>query len=223
MADTAVFDIDGTLVDSNYHHVVAWHRAFRSVDITVPLWTVHRAIGMGGDMLVAYVAGDDVEKAHGDEIRDAWESAFDGLIEQVSAFEGATALIDAVHERGFRVALASSGKTKHVEQFLDLIGDTSAAAAILTSDDVEQSKPEPDLVQRAIERAGGTSGVLIGDSIWDCHAGRNAHTPTIAIKSGGFSEAALRDAGAVAVYDSLVDLHDDLASSPLASPPQQRR
>jgi HAD superfamily hydrolase (TIGR01549 family) len=205
-------------VDSNYHHAVAWHRAFRSVDVTVELWKVHRAIGMGGDLLVGHVAGDDVEKAHGDEIREAWESAFDELIDHVIAFDGAGALIAAVHDRGFRVALASSGKTKHVERFLDLVGDTSAADVVLTSDDVERSKPEPDLVHKAIERAGGTSGVLVGDSIWDCRAGRNAHTPTIAIKTGGFSEAELREAGAVAVYDSLIDLCDDLSATSLATP-----
>jgi HAD superfamily hydrolase (TIGR01549 family) len=216
MADTAVFDIDGTLVDSNYHHVVAWHRAFRRFDVTVPLWTVHRAIGMGGDMLVSHVAGDEVEAAHGDDIRALWETSFDEIIDQVSAFDGATALTEAVRSRGFRVSLASSGKKKHVERFLEMVGDTSAASAVLTSDDVERSKPEPDIVYRAIEKVGGSSGVLIGDSIWDCHAGRRAHTPTIGLKTGGFSEAELRDAGAVAVYDSLIDLHDDLDSTPLA-------
>jgi HAD superfamily hydrolase (TIGR01549 family) len=215
MADTAVFDIDGTLVDSNYHHVVAWQRAFRSVGVDVPLWKVHRAIGMGGDMLVGRVAGDDVERKHGDDIRDAWEDAFDDMIDDVVAFEDAAAVIKAVHDRGFRVALASSGKKKHVDQFLDLVGDTSAADAILTSEDVERSKPEPDIVRRAIERAGGVSGVLIGDSIWDCQAGRNAQTPTIGLKTGGFSEAELREAGAVRVSESLEALHEDLASSPL--------
>jgi HAD superfamily hydrolase (TIGR01549 family) len=218
MADTAIFDIDGTLVDSNYHHVVAWHRAFRSVDVIVPLWMVHRAIGMGGDMLVAHVAGDAVEKSHGDEIRERWESAFDEIIDQVSAFEGARALIEAVRSRGFAVALASSGKKKHIERFLEMVGDTSAAHAVLTADDVKRSKPDPDIVHRAMDKAGGKSGVLIGDSIWDCHAGRRAHTPTIGLKTGGFSEAELREAGAVAVYDSLVELCDDLDSTPLASP-----
>jgi HAD superfamily hydrolase (TIGR01549 family) len=218
MADTAIFDIDGTLVDSNYHHVVAWHRALRSVGVAVPLWKVHRAIGMGGDLLVAHVAGDDVEERHGDDIRTAWEAAFDDLIDEVCAFEGAAALIADVHERGFAVVLASSGKQRHIDRFLDLIGDTGAADAVLTSDDVDNSKPEPDLIRQAIDRVNGTTGVLVGDSIWDCQAGRRAQTPTIALKTGGFSAAELRDAGAVIVADSLVELRRDLGDTPLAGP-----
>jgi HAD superfamily hydrolase (TIGR01549 family) len=218
MADTAVFDIDGTLVDSNYHHIVAWSRAFRSVDVDVALWTVHRAIGMGGDMLVAHVAGERVESAHGDDIRSAWEQTFDQLIDQVAAFDGAAKLLHEVHDRGFKVALASSGKQKHVERFLDLVGDISAADAVLSSDDVDKSKPEPEIVERAVQSVGGKSGVLVGDSIWDCRAGRRANTPTIGLKTGGFSAAELREAGAIAVFDSLVDLYDSIDETVLARP-----
>jgi HAD superfamily hydrolase (TIGR01549 family) len=218
MADTAIFDVDGTLVDSNYHHVVAWHRAFRGAGVDVPLWTIHRAVGMGGDMLVAHVAGDDVESEHGDDIRASWESAFDEIINEVSAFEGASALLDAVRDRGFTVVLASSGKKKHIDRFLDAVGDTSAADGVLTADDVDRSKPEPDIVHRAMDEVSGRNGVLIGDSIWDCAAGRRAGTPTIALKTGGFSEAELRAAGAVAVFDSLVELRRRLDETLLAKP-----
>src|SRR5687768_5666383 len=89
MTACAVFDVDGTLVDSNYHHVLAWHRAFREYGAVQPLWQIHRHLGMGGDKLAAAVAGEEVERAHGDAIRDAWKAAFDRLIGEVSAVPGA--------------------------------------------------------------------------------------------------------------------------------------
>ncbi len=156
MPDTAVFDVDGTLVDTNYHHALAWARAFRRYDITRPLWRIHRAIGMGGDMLVAHVAGQQAEDAHGDALRDAWVEEFDRLIPEVQPFEDARALLEEVKARGFRLVLASSGKSKHVEAFLDLIDGKSVADAWTTSDDAERSKPEPDLPTIAV-RTGGFS------------------------------------------------------------------
>ncbi len=135
MPDTAVFDVDGTLVDTNYHHALAWSRAFRRYDITRPLWRIHRAIGMGGDMLVAHVAGEHVEQERGDALRDAWVEEFDELIAEVRPFEDARALLEEVKARGFRLVLASSGKSKHVDAFLDLLDARSIADAWTTSDD----------------------------------------------------------------------------------------
>ena len=156
MPDTAIFDVDGTLVDTNYQHAVAWFRAFRSVDITVPVWRIHRAIGMGGDKLVAHVTDDQVEREHGDELRAAWEHEFAPLLDEVQPFEGAREVLAAVRERGFAVVLASSGKREHVEHYLSLIGGRSIVDGWTTSDDVEASKPEPDLVTVALEAVGGT-------------------------------------------------------------------
>ena len=204
--DTVVFDIDGTLVDTNYHHVIAWHRAFRRIGVVVPLWQVHRAIGMGGDMLVGHVAGDAVERCCGDDVRDAWKDEFDKLIDEVQPFPGAQDVIEQVRRRGFRVVLASSGQRDHVESLLDIADVRQVGEAYVTSNDVDRSKPHPDLIQTAVDRVGGNSAMLVGDSIWDCEAGRRAGAPTIAIKSGGFSAAELRDAGAAVVFDSLVDL-----------------
>src|SRR4051794_17370751 len=110
MADTAIFDVDGTLVDSNYQHALAWSRAFRRFDITGPLWRIHRGIGMGGDLFVPAIAGPDVEEAHGDDLRRAWSEEFDQLIDEIQPFDGVGELLAEVKARGFRLVLASSGK-----------------------------------------------------------------------------------------------------------------
>ena len=107
------------MVDSNYQHALAWYRAFRRFDITLPLRQLHRGIGMGGDKYVAHVAGDDVQREHGDALRDAWIGEFDRLIGEIRPFAATAPLLKAVKQRGFRVVLASSGKSEHVETFLD--------------------------------------------------------------------------------------------------------
>ena len=216
MADTAIFDVDGTLVDTNYQHALAWYRAFRRYDITPAVWRIHRAIGMGGDNLVTAIAGEDVEKAHGDELRAAWTEEFEPMLDEIQPFEGARALIDEVASRGFRLVLARSGQKAHVEHFLDLLGGREVADAWTTSDDVDATKPQPDLVGVALQKVDGASGVMIGDSVWDAVAAGKLDVPTIAVRTGGFSEAELREAGAFRVYESLVELHENLDGGPLA-------
>jgi HAD superfamily hydrolase (TIGR01549 family) len=214
MADTAVFDVDGTLVDSNYQHALAWHRAFRRHDLAYPLWRLHRLIGMGGDQYVPAVAGEDVERRHGDALREAWAEEFDKLIDEVEPFDGAKDLLTEVKRRGFRVVLASSGKQQHVEHFLDLIGGRDVAEAWTTSDDVERSKPHPDLVAVAVEKVDGASAAMLGDSVWDVEAAKKIDVPTIGLRTGGYSVDELTEAGAVKVYESLRDLLDDLDATP---------
>ncbi len=218
LPDTAIFDVDGTLVDTNYQHALAWYRAFRRHDITVPLWRLHRGIGMGGDMFVGHVAGDDVEREHGVALREAWVEEFDRLLGEIQPFSATRSLLEEVRSRGFRLVLASSGKSKHVEAFLDLFGGRDLAEAWTTSDDAEKSKPEPDIVQTALARVDGARGVLIGDSTWDCIAAGKAGIPTLAVRTGGFSVEELRDAGAERVYESLDELRDGLDDSLLARP-----
>ena len=212
MHDTVVLDIDGTLVDTNYHHVIAWDRAFREYDVPVPLWHVHRAIGMGGDRLVAHVAGEDVEQEHGDEIRDRWEHEFDQLIGEIRAVDGARELLAAVKDRGLSLVLASSGKQKHVDAYLDLLDGRRLADAWTTSDDVDDSKPAPDLLQVAIDKVSGTSAVKVGDSVWDCRAAAEAGVPAVGVLTGGFSRDELLDAGAARVFASLAKLESALDS-----------
>ena len=218
MADTAIFDVDGTLVDTNYQHALAWFRAFRRYGITRPLWRIHRGIGMGGDTFVPEIAGQDVERQHGDALRDAWTEEFDQLIGEVQPFDATQSLLQEVKDRGFRLVLASSGKTQHVEAFLDLFGGRELADAWTTSDDAERSKPEPDIVETALARVEGASGVMIGDSVYDCLAAGRIGIPTLAVRTGGFSTEELEQAGAARVFDSLDELQSALDSTPLAAP-----
>lgn len=216
MADTAIFDVDGTLVDTNYHHALAWFRALRRFDITRPMWRLHRGIGMGGDLFVAAVAGREVEEAHGDDLRKAWAEEFDQLIGEIQPFEGAHELLAEVKERGFRLVLASSGKTEHVEAFLDLVDGKRLADAWTTSDDVAKSKPEPDIVSAALAKVQGASGIMVGDSIYDAQAAAKINIPTLAVRTGGFSVGELQEAGVLQVFDSLVAFRNALDGTPLA-------
>ena len=215
MADIAIFDVDGTLVDSNYQHALAWYRAFRRYDITLPLWRIHRALGMGGDQLVGAVAGDQVEAQHGDDLRDAWLEEFDPLLSEVAPIEGARDLLVEVKRRGFRLVLASSGEERIVKAFLELFDGAALADAWTTSADAEHSKPAPDLVETAMKKVGGGSGVMVGDATWDCIAAGKLGIPTITVQTGGFSPDELCESGAVKVYDSLVELRENLDDTPL--------
>jgi HAD superfamily hydrolase (TIGR01509 family) len=210
MPAAAILDVDGTLVDTNYHHAIAWYRAFRQHAEILPIWRIHRHIGMGGDQLVRALRGDDVEEEKGDEIRSAEKVLYMALIEEVEPLEGARDLIGDLKERGHDVVLASSAKPDEVEHYLDLLDARELVDGWTTSGDVEATKPEPDLVKAAVEKAGAGDAVMVGDSTWDCEAAARAGVTTVAVRTGGFSEAELRDAGAVAVYHSIVELRNSL-------------
>jgi phosphoglycolate phosphatase-like HAD superfamily hydrolase len=210
MARCAVFDVDGTLVDSNYQHVLAWHRAFLRYDVPQPLWQIHRHLGMGGDKLVRALAGAAVDEAHGEAIRDGWKKEFDELIGEVVAVSAATELLAAVKESGAALVLASSGKPDHVEHFVDLLGARGLADSWTTSEDVQATKPDPDLLAVALERVGRPAAVTFGDSTWDAAAAGRLGLPAVAVRTGGFGADELRAAGAVEVFDSLPDVAADL-------------
>ena len=204
-----ICDIDGTLVDTNYHHALAWHQAFRQQDVVVPVWRIHRAIGMGGDQLIAALAGDEVEEEKGDEIREAEKPLYMAMIEQVEPLEGARELLDEL-SRERTVILASSAKKDEVDHYIDLLEARERVAGWTTSADVEQTKPEPDLVEAALEKAGTREAVMVGDSVWDVAAAKRAGIATIAVLSGGYAEDELSGAGAAAVLESVEDLRRDL-------------
>ena len=215
MAVAALLDVDGTLVDSNYQHAVAWYRAFRDSDITVPVWRIHRHVGMGGDQLVAAVAGEDAERSKGDAIREAEKSHYAEMIDEVAPLDGARELIEALKGRGHTVVLASSGHGEDVDRYLDLLGVRDTVDDWTTSSDVEATKPEPDLVAAALRKAGALSAVMVGDTNWDVEAAARVEIKTIGVLSGGFSEAELLGAGAVAVFESPGALAESLDSTPL--------
>jgi HAD superfamily hydrolase (TIGR01549 family) len=172
---------------------------------------------MGGDQFVEAVAGKRVEEELGDELRDRWERLFDDVIDEVEPLDGARDLIVDLKARGRRVVLASSAIEKHVDHFLDLLDARDIADAWTTKDDVEQSKPEPDLVQAALGKAETDQALMIGDTPWDIEAARKAGLDTICLMTGGFSEQELRDAGAVAVFDSVQALRDGVESTSVAA------
>jgi HAD superfamily hydrolase (TIGR01509 family) len=210
----AILDVDGTLVDTNYQHALAWFRAFRQHGVVLPIWRIHRHIGMGGDQLVASLVSDEFDAEHGDDVRAAEKALYMSLIVEVEPLEGARELITDLRESGHPVVLASSAKPDEVDHYLDLLDARGLVDDWTTSGDVESTKPEPDLVAAAVEKAGGGDAVMLGDSTWDCESAKRAGIETVGVLMGGFSEGELREAGASCVFRSLVELRENLAGTP---------
>ena len=212
---TWILDVDGTLVDTNYHHAIAWFRAFRAHGVTLPVWRLHRHVGMGGDKLVGAVAGEDVERGLGDEVRARWEQEFDLLIDEVQPLAGAADLVRELSRRGDHPVLASSAVRPHLDHFIELLGVRDSLAAATSKDDVECSKPDPDLVRAALAAVPSSSAVMLGDTPWDVDAAGAAGVPTLCVLTGGYGEAELRDAGALDVYGDLHTLLDEIRAGRL--------
>jgi HAD superfamily hydrolase (TIGR01549 family) len=217
--DTVVLDVDGTLVDSNYLHTRAWQRAFSSVGLIVPAWRIHRAIGMGGERLVPYVTSDEVEDAQGDAVRAAWEEEVDDVIDQVEPFAGASDLLRALKYRGLKVVLATSGKPTHTDHAMKVLEADDLIDHLTTSEDVDASKPAPNLLTTAREAVGGTAAVAIGDSVWDAKAAGAAGMRMVGVLSGGSGCDELVTAGAEQVYADVEGLAAHLDSVLVAHPP----
>ena len=213
----AVLDVDGTLVDTNYHHAISWYRAFREHGLTLPVWRIHRHIGMGGDQLVAAVAGKRVEDRQGDSIRAAETALYADLIGEVEPFADARRLLELLAERGHRLVLASSGKRDDIEHYLDLLEVRDVISAFTTSEDAEETKPAPDLLQVALSTVDSERAVVIGESVWDCDAARRIGLPVVAVRTGGSGEAELLEHGASSVYPELDNLRADLTDLPFAA------
>jgi HAD superfamily hydrolase (TIGR01549 family) len=211
----AILDIDGTLVDTNYQHALSWYQAFRQHDVLLPVWRIHRHIGMGGDQMVKALAGDAVEADRGDDIRAAEGALYLAAIESTESFEGARELIEDLKAAGRQVVLASSAKAKEVDHYLDLLDARELVDSWTTSADVEQTKPAPDLVQTALEKLDGEEAVMVGDTPWDVEAADKAGVKTITVLTGGFSEQELREAGAIAVFESIRELRERIGETPL--------
>ncbi len=213
----AILDIDGTLVDTNYHHAVAWYRAFRLHGLVLPIWRIHRHIGMGGDQLVQALTSEETDRRLGDQIRTAESTLYMQLIGEVEPMEGARELIEKLKRLGHQIVFASSAKATEVDHYLELLGAREIADAWTTSADVESTKPAPDLVEAALAsvEADAKDAVMIGDTPWDAEAAAKAKVPLLAVMTGGFSEDELRDAKAHQVYESVAELSERLGDSPL--------
>lgn len=216
-----MLDLDGTLVDSVYEHVAAWHAAFHDVGLHVSAVRVHEAIGMGGDRLVAHVSGDSAEAAVGDDVRELHDKYFRAGLRAVNGLDGASELVEALVATGHQVVVASSSEADLVDDMLDLLDVRSHLTAVVTGSDGAATKPAPDMVRLAVERAGapgGTSGaIVVGDATWDALSAEAAGVPCIGVRSGGVGAERLLSAGASWVYDGPRDLLTRLADSPLRS------
>ncbi len=214
----AILDIDGTLVDTNYQHAIAWYRAFRDHGIDVAVWRIHRHIGMGGDQVVEALTDERTEREQGDDIRDSESEHYSELIGEVSVMRDARELMLELKRRGHTVVLASSAKADEVDHYLDLLDAREIVDDWTTSADVEATKPEPDLVHAALGKAGAQAdeATMIGDTPWDIHAARRAGVGTIAVLTGGFSIDELQESGAIAVFESIADLRNGVDDTPLA-------
>lgn len=199
-------DIDGTLVDTNHLHVLSWQRAFRTAGVEMPSWRILAHVGMGGDRLVAAVAGDDVERRDGDGIRAAEGEHYARLIDDARPLPGAREFLRALGRRGWRPVLASSAKPQEVERYLGMLGDPGCEW--VGAEDVDTTKPAPDLLHAALERVGAEPGdaTMFGDTAWDVRAAREAGMPCVGVASGGIARQELMSAGAVAVYEDAGEL-----------------
>ncbi|HWE82830.1 MAG TPA: HAD family hydrolase [Gaiellaceae bacterium] len=205
-ATTIILDVDGTLVDTNYHHTLAWARALREHECVVPLWRIHRATGMGGDKLVAHVAGSRFDTERGDDVREAETRLYGELIGEVEPLDGARELLVELESAGRTVVLASSAKQPELDHYLDLLDARELVDAWTSAADVDATKPDPELVRVALAKAGAVPALMVGDTTWDIEAATSAGIPTACVTTGGFSKQELLDGGAVAVHESLDEL-----------------
>ncbi|GAA1481629.1 HAD family hydrolase [Gordonia sinesedis] len=202
--DTVLLDVDGTLVDSTHLHALAWQRTFADADLYPEWWRIHRAIGIGGDRLVGELCGEQVEAERGDALRERWADEYRRLLSGVYPIPGAVELVRSLSDKGYRVAVASSGAPEFTDFALDLLGLRHGDfAAVVTSADADESKPAANLLQVALDRAGGHTGILVGDSVWDVVAANRLPADCVGVRTGGFAESELADAGAVLVVDDV--------------------
>jgi HAD superfamily hydrolase (TIGR01509 family) len=214
MSDTphpraVLFDIDGTLVDSNYLHVDAWQRAFADAGAAVDAWRTHRSIGADSGRLLEMLLGDDLERL-GDTAKARHAEHYEALMPRLRRFAGARELLAELSSRGVRVVLATSAPPEEFAALRRVLDADDVVDAATTADDVDTAKPEPDLIGTALRRAGVAAheAVMVGDTTWDAEAAGRAGVRTVAVLSGGVSEAELREAGAAEVYADVAAILD---------------
>ncbi|NED32475.1 HAD family hydrolase [Streptomyces sp. SID8499] len=218
MDRAAVFDVDGTLVDTNHLHVVTWWEAFRQAGHQVPMHAVHRSVGLGSTDLIAHLLGEDRDKEQDAELSAAHTALYAQYFERLPAFEDAGRLLRRLHENEWAVVLATSASGPELSALRRAIDADDAITATASSDDVAEGKPAPEPVEHALELAGVDPGraVFVGDTVWDMRAGSRAGVRCVGVLCGGIPRADLEEAGASAVYRDPADLLASLADGPLA-------
>ena len=206
---TVLLDVDGTLVDSVYLHVSAWVSSFARVGLAVPSHVVHAAIGMGGDRLVAHVTNEATEKAMGDTIREGHLELFHASLHEVRPTRGAEELVRELRQRGHELAVASSADPSLTDELLAIAGVDGLVSTVAHSGDVESSKPDPEVLQTSVTRTDQPPLVLLGDAPWDAHAAAEAGVPCIGVRTGGFSDATLLEAGMVRVLEDAQEVLEE--------------
>jgi HAD superfamily hydrolase (TIGR01549 family) len=211
-----LFDVDGTLVDSNYLHIVAWMGAFEAIDRHVDCASIHRAIGMGSAQLLDRLLGPEAPDAVRDAAKSGHATRYQKTFGMLRRFDQARELLHAVAQRA-TVVLATSASPGELSALRGAIDADDMISHILSAEDVDEAKPEPDLVQVALERAGvgADRAIFVGDTVWDVEASGRAGVACVGVLTGGISRAELHDAGAIAVYQHLGELLQNLADSPL--------
>ena len=214
-----LFDIDGTLVDSNYLHVHAWTRAFLDGGHPVDAAQVHRGMGMGSELLLPELLGEDVAQESGADLKERHSAVYAELAPLLRVFDGAQELVREVGRRGARTVLATSASAGELERLRAVLGLDDVVDGVASAKDVEDAKPAPDLSESALELAGvpAERAVMVGDAVWDVIAAQRAGVACVGVLTGGTSEAELLEAGAVAVYRDVATLLAELDASPLAA------
>ncbi len=209
-----LFDIDGTLVDSNYLHIHAWCRAFNDVGIAVESWRIHRSIGMDGARLFESLSGDADDDMQ-ERAKDLHLQYFKDSSSLLRRLPGSRELLEQVRTLGLQVVLASSAGEDELSLLRGVLDCDDLVSAVTSSEDVDVAKPEPTIIEIALDRAGvdADHAVYIGDAVWDVVACARAGLPAIGLLSGGVSRGELENAGAEAVFDNPRDLFDHIGST----------
>ena len=221
MAKAVFFDVDGTLIDSNDLHAAAWVEAFGHFGFEIPYETVRGQIGKGGDNLIPSLIPPEKLDGKQEEMEDYRSELYQrAYLPRVVPFPAVRALFEKLTEDGVKIVLASSAKAKEVDYALGIIGAADLVHATTSADDVENSKPDPDIFQSALKKVSPLTAedvVVVGDTPWDVKAACKAGLRTVAVRSGGFADEELLEAGAAELYDGPEDLLRNYERSLLAN------
>ncbi|MFB7544529.1 HAD family hydrolase [Streptomyces zaomyceticus] len=221
MDRAALFDVDGTLVDSNHLHVLAWWEALRQGGHEVPSHAVHRAIGLPGDRLLEHLLDKDRDRSQDDRLSTGHDTLYATFFERLRAFDEASELLRTLASDGWKVVLVTSATDRELEALRRAVDADDVIAETATADDVERGKPAPDPIEHALALVDVTPdrAVFVGDALWDMKAARRADVTGVGLLCGGLPRAELTEAGAAAVYDDPADLLAHLDTSPFRSRP----